>query len=310
MDSPSEQDRLTGTALPTALGIGSILMWGSTIAFSRSLAEELGTLTSGALMLGVGGGAGAIHLLLHPGAFRGALKLPRRYLWGCGALFVGYMLCFYLAIGLSHTREQVIEAGILNYLWPSLTLLLAALLLRKRVRAPLLAAGIAVACGGVVLAMSSGGAVSLSGFAGNLRANAVPYGFAFTGAVLWALYSALSRVWASSDDALATPIFLLASALAVFLLRLGVHENTHWSPRVAAELLYTGLCPTWLGYAFWDVAMRRGNLVLVASLSYFIPVLSTAISSLYLGVPLGMSLWIGCALVVAGALLCKRASLD
>ena len=57
MDSPSEQDRLTGTALPTALGIGSILMWGSTIAFSRSLAEELGTLTSGALMLGVGGGA-------------------------------------------------------------------------------------------------------------------------------------------------------------------------------------------------------------------------------------------------------------
>ena len=53
------------------------------------------------------------------GRFRG---LPPRYLWGCGALFVAYASCYCLALGLATDRAQVLGVGLVNYLWPSLTL--------------------------------------------------------------------------------------------------------------------------------------------------------------------------------------------
>ena len=56
--------------------------------------------------------------------------------------------------------------------------------------------------------------------------------------------------------------------------------------------------------------MRNGDLVLVASSSYFTPLLSTIVSSIYLGVAPGAKLWVGCGLVIAGAVLCKLALKD
>jgi drug/metabolite transporter (DMT)-like permease len=63
--------------------------------------------------------------------------------------------------------------------------------------------------------------------------------------------------------------------------------------------------PTILAYAFWDTAMRRGNMILVASLSYLTPLLSIIIGSMYLGVGTGWYLWTGCLVVIAGSLVCK-----
>jgi drug/metabolite transporter (DMT)-like permease len=71
------------------------------------------------------------------------------------------------------------------------------------------------------------------------------------------------------------------------------------------ELAYMAVFPTILAYAFWDTAMRRGNMILVASLSYLTPLLSIIIGSVYLGVGAGWNLWTGCILVVAGSLICK-----
>jgi drug/metabolite transporter (DMT)-like permease len=63
--------------------------------------------------------------------------------------------------------------------------------------------------------------------------------------------------------------------------------------------------PTIIAYVFWDNAMRRGNMILVTSLSYLTPLLSIIISSVYLGVEAGAYLWVGCLLVIAGSLTCK-----
>ena len=51
--------------------------------------------------------------------------------------------------------------------------------------------------------------------------------------------------------------------------------------------------------------MRRGDAVLVAAASYFTPLLSTIFTCLYLGVRVGPRLWVGCLLVLGGAVLCK-----
>jgi drug/metabolite transporter (DMT)-like permease len=53
--------------------------------------------------------------------------------------------------------------------------------------------------------------------------------------------------------------------------------------------------------------MRKGDIILVASGSYLTPLLSTIVSILYLGTAAGARLWIGCALVIIGAITCKLA---
>ena len=63
--------------------------------------------------------------------------------------------------------------------------------------------------------------------------------------------------------------------------------------------------PTLLAYVCWDTAARRGNLSLVAALSYLTPLLSVLVSSLYLDLPVRPQQWLAGALVVAGAVLCK-----
>jgi drug/metabolite transporter (DMT)-like permease len=56
--------------------------------------------------------------------------------------------------------------------------------------------------------------------------------------------------------------------------------------------------------------MRKGKIILVVSLSYFTPLLSIIISSLYLQVVIKPSLWIACGLVIAGAVICKFSIVD
>ena len=53
--------------------------------------------------------------------------------------------------------------------------------------------------------------------------------------------------------------------------------------------------------------MRDGNLALVGSASNLIPIVSTAISAAFLGVPFRVELLGGAALVVLGALLSQAA---
>jgi drug/metabolite transporter (DMT)-like permease len=51
--------------------------------------------------------------------------------------------------------------------------------------------------------------------------------------------------------------------------------------------------------------MRRGNQLLLGILSYLEPVASLLLACAYFGIAPGASLLVGCALVVAGALICR-----
>jgi drug/metabolite transporter (DMT)-like permease len=108
------------------------------------------------------------------------------------------------------------------------------------------------------------------------------------------------------------PVFIAATGVIILLLRLIFPERTGpASFRAAAEVLFMAVFSGFLGYLFWDVAMRRGNMTLVAALSYFTPVISTVVASLYLMRRLpGWQLWAGCALVTAGAVVSKLAIVE
>jgi drug/metabolite transporter (DMT)-like permease len=228
---------------------------------------------------------------------------PPTYLFGCGGLFIVYMACLFLAVGTATNRLQVLEVGLVNYLWPSLTLVLAVPLLARKAHATL-ALGCLLGFGGILLA-SLQPAESWEAFTGNFEANWFPYVLALIAAICWALYSNLTHRWAGDAETGAVPLFLLVSGLTLAVLRLLVTERTQWSIQSGIELAYMTVFPTVIAYAFWENAMRRGNMILVTSLSYLTPLISIIISSVYLGVEAGTYLWIGCLLVIVGSLTCK-----
>ena len=84
-----------------------------------------------------------------------------RVIFGCGSLFVLYMLALYLALGLAAGRRQVLEIGLMNYLWPAFTLLLAPVVLKKKAGL-ILIPGTLLALAGVFLVLTSGHSVSFT----------------------------------------------------------------------------------------------------------------------------------------------------
>ena len=121
---------------------------------------------------------------------------------------------------------------------------------------------------------------------------------ALLAAVAWGLYSNLSRRWGGPQAGNAMPVFLLASGLVLAVLRACRAERSVWTAGLAGEAVYLVVFPTLLAYVCWDTAARRGNLSLVAALSYLTPLLSVLVSSLYLDLPVPPQLWLAGALVV------------
>ncbi|HAK93520.1 MAG TPA: hypothetical protein DCM87_00545 [Planctomycetes bacterium] len=286
-------------ARATALGLAAIVLWSTTVAVFRSLAEQLGVFSAGALAYIAAGAIGCGAL-----AARGRLapllrESNPRYLLACGLLMTAHTLLLFSAIGFAETRVHVIVATVANYLWPALTLLFSVLLLGFGARRAGLALGTIAGVSGVVLAICSDAA----GFRWELvtGSSATTALIAAGGAVCWALYSVAGRRWGSGSGDGAMAVFLLAAGLVLLVARFLHGEHSQVTGRVLLEAGYMIVFPTLLAYVWWDIAARRGNLALIAAASYLTPLLSVGVTWLYLDVPIASMQWVGAGLVVAGA---------
>jgi drug/metabolite transporter (DMT)-like permease len=290
----------------TGLGLGAVAIWGSTIAVMRSVVEQLGVVAAGAYAFLIGGAVGLAFLSRRRGGIRALAFLPRTYLVGGGLLFVVTNVTLFMAIDMAASRAEVVGVGLVNYLWPALTLALAVPILKKKVRLTLWL-GLAVALAGVYLAMMQGEGVSPAALRRGALAHPWPFLLAGTSALIWSLYSNLARRWAGHRGGSGIPLFVVWTGLvlgAILVTRTG-SLPLPGSVRGTAELIYLGVFPMMVAYWFWDIAMRRGHHILVGTASFFIPLISTILSSLYLGVEMGADLWLASGLIVAGAIVCK-----
>ena len=266
------------------------------------MAEQLGAFTSAATVYLAAGLIGCGVLALRGKLVPALRHANPRYLYGCGGLMVAYTVLLYAAVGLAQTRVQVITVTVCNYLWPSLTLLLAVPILGWRTRPLVLLTGTLIGIAGVALAVGAGGvdarqSASWSGHA----VSTLP---ALLAAVAWGLYSNLSRRWGGAGRKRNAGVLVGQRRGARGAARCRV-EHSVWTARVVGEAAYMAIFPTLLAYVCWDTAARRGNLSLVAALSYLTPLLSVLVSSLYLDLPVQPQQWLAGALVVAGAVLCR-----
>lgn len=285
---------------PTLIGMSAVVMWSGTIALYRGISEIFGALGGSALIFTVSGILAALH------AGRGLIKgHSRRYLLLGGGMFVVYEICLALAVGFSESRLQSVEVGLINYLWPSLTIALAVAVGQARGHL-LLIPGVLICLAGVGLASAAGSGFSLSRMAANVAETPLPYALGLGAAVTWPIYTVLTRSLSGGRNAVA--LFLLATAGALWgLYGLSDAPPLLFDGKGAAMVLVLGLLTT-LAYTAWTHGVNHGNLTLIATASYFTPLLSVLLSSLLFGMALSLAFWSGAALVTLGSLVCWRAT--
>lgn len=282
-------------------GIAAILLWSSVTGLARLVAESFGPVAGAAAMYSVA----SLFLLLVMGRPKWR-QYSWRYVLIGGGLFVAYEICLALALGMANSRMQAIEMLVINYLWPALTVLMALLLSPKRA-SWLVYPSIALAFVGVAWSITGDAGLSVSQIAANVATNPATYSMAFIGAFLWALYCNLTKTLARGQNAITLFFILTAITLwikaALFTEYSALPLSEVLTMESGAILLLAGVTMG-AGYALWNYAIIGGNMVFLATLSYFTPIIATVISSWLLGVAVTHSFLKGVAMVTIGSLIC------
>lgn len=106
--------------ISTLIGLTAVIFWSTNVGLMRSVSESFGAVAGAALIYSVA----SIILVFMIGMPKFS-TIPKSYLWWGSLLFVAYELCFALSIGYAQNSRQAIEVGMINYLWPTFTLLFA-----------------------------------------------------------------------------------------------------------------------------------------------------------------------------------------
>lgn len=111
--------------------------------------------------------------------------ISKRYLILGAILFIAYELCFSFALAYSKTAQQAIEVSIVNYLWPSLTVL-AFVIFRELKFNVFIILGLLISISGIIFIQTGNGDFSLGRVVDNFHSNPLSYVLAFIGAIIWA----------------------------------------------------------------------------------------------------------------------------
>ncbi|HEJ7064910.1 aromatic amino acid DMT transporter YddG [Serratia marcescens] len=284
----------------TLFGLLAIVLWSSVVGLIRSVSEGLGPIGGAAMIYSVS----AAFLLVALGVPKWR-SFPRPYLIVGSLLFVSYEICLSLSLGYANTRLQAIEVGMINYLWPCFTVLMALALNGQQAKWWLLP-GLLLSLFGIGWIMSGEGGWSPAQMLANVRSNPLSYGLAFSGAVIWALYCNLTKKIAQGSNGVV--LFIVLTALALWLkYAFSAESGMQFSAGVTVTLLCAGVAMG-AGYAAWNVGILHGNMTLLATVSYFTPVLSAVFAALVLHTSLTVNFWQGVAMVTLGSLICWRAT--
>jgi drug/metabolite transporter (DMT)-like permease len=190
----------------------------------------------------------------------------------------------------------IVEANLINYLWPLLIVLLTPAFLRGFGLRAHHVAGAVMGLAGAVLIVS-GGSIhpDLSALPGYLLAAAA--------ALTWAVYSLLTKRLPAFGSG-AVGAFCLAAgilSLVVYVAQAGpggfaVVRGGDWP-----ILLLLGVGPMGAAFFLWDAALKKGDPRIIGALSYLTPLLSTLALTLVGGRRMSLLAGAAMALIVAGA---------
>lgn len=280
----------------TLIGLIAILLWSAIVGLIRSVSEGFGAVGGAALIYTLS----AVLLLLTLG-FPRLKTFPRAYLWLGSVLFVCYELCLSLSLGYANTGTQAIEVGMVNYLWPGMTIALSVLVNRQKTSL-LIIPGFLLAIAGICFVLSGDQGFSPARIMSNLTSNPLSYGLAFSGALIWAVYCVVTQKIAKGSNGIT--LFFILTALTLWVKYIAGAQPAMQVDMKSAISLALAACAMGFGYAAWNTGILHGNVTLLATASYFIPVISALLAAFILGSTLTVSFWQGAAMVSTGSLIC------
>lgn len=279
----------------TLFGFCSILLWGM-LAVLTSFSGDVPPFQLTAMTFFIAFLIGTA-AFIKGGCDFSLLKQPVG-VWANGILgLFGYHALYFIAL----KTAPVVEASLINYLWPVLIVLFSSFLPGERLRW-FHAAGVALGFAGVFVLLTGGGAFNLN------PQYLSGYSFALACAVIWAIYSVLSRKNKSAPTLLITA-FCGATALLSLICHLLFEDTVIPSLAECVPIVLLGIGPVGLAFFAWDYGVKNGNIKLLGTLSYIAPLLSSVLLLAFGRAQFSWNLLFACALVMAGSVVASWESI-
>ncbi len=286
------------SARATTIGLMAILLWSFMAGTVRIVSENFGATLGSALIYTVGG----ILLLMfrRPAPIR---EFPKKYLIIGGLLFVFYESSISLSLGLASTDASSVEVSLVNYLWPTMMVLLSAGVSHRKHAVVKVLPGAIVATAGVVLAVGGNSGLDWHAAVQHIAADPLPYALAFVGALAWSVYAVFTPAMSHGVDG--TSLFFPCVAVALWIIHFASGQGWPAEPPSLVAWLFVLIAAAAIGggYACWGYGILHGSMERLAIASYATPVLSTGASAVLLGLALSLPFWCGALLVAAGSML-------
>lgn len=279
----------------TMVGCVAPLLWGLSVSIVRLISVSVGI--KAGLALNYLLAFVLVFLLFRLPRFS---RMPLKYcVFGLGSA-ITCSVTFAFALALADNGTQTMEVGMLNYLWPALTILFAVVFNGQRARWWIWV-GAAAAVYGIFMILSGSAAVDFSAMFRRMTENPAAYFLGFLAAVSWAAYSNFTTAWANGENP-TTVIFGLDAVLFTTLWLISDQPADFSLPGV----LWVPACALVMGsaYGLWTYGVQKGSIAVMAIASYFTPVLSCVFASFLIGAQLTPAFWSGVFVVVLGSFLC------
>jgi len=274
-------------------GITAILLW-TTLGIFTVLTGDIPPFELVTISLFVASIIGLIMLKVQRHSFILLFKVPlSAWIIGVGGLF-GYHFFYFFAL----KNSPIVEANLLNYLWPLLIVLLSSLLPNERLRWFHIA-GATFGLIGAFLLVSKNGSLELD------SQYTVGYIFAILAAFTWSSYSVISKKMSNIPTYSVTGFCIVAALLSLFC-HFAFEETIIPSTSQFIVAILIGLGPVGGAFYVWDYGMKNGDIKLIGSLAYFIPLFSTFLLIIFSSAKMSMSIAIACVLIICGSLISSK----
>jgi len=271
---------------PILLALIAILLW-STLALAGNGLQEIPRF----LLLGITLLTSGMTSLVRRNGWRVPIKV---ILVGVGGIF-GYHFLYFTAFA----HAPAVEANLINYLWPLLIVFLSPLVLPgTKLRAHHIL--------GVIFGLAGASLIATGGKAHLQVTYLAGYGAALGAAVVWALYSLLTkRLPPFPTDSIG--VFCLISGMlsfGIYFINGGsTQEISTIAPLQWLFLILVGIGPMGAAFFFWDAAIKGGDPRVIGSLAYLTPLLSTLNLVLFTSQKITVISLFAMCLIIAGAVI-------
>lgn len=287
------------------IGIFAILLWFTSIALIRSLTDNIGAIRTGFYTFTIGSLI-CLVILLMTSSYKNLTIDTIKYLLICGFLFALYMILLFFALEKANSEQQAMELGLINYLWPTLTIIGAVILINTTVKF-LIIPGVILSFFGVYIASTQKDKFKFSQFINNYKSNWSAYTFAFIAAIIWATYTNLTNILSNDNSMISVFYYIPITGLIFTILylfnRTKEIEKIRWDKKLKFELLGF-IIITIAAYTCWDISVRTFDVTTLGIMANSIPLFSAIIFYLYRKESLNKRIYWGALILGIGSTIC------